>query len=185
MNRTTWILVGIATLIAVGLRLSGIPTLNFSALGALAIFCGAVVRPAWLGLTVVLAARLLTDAVLELRTGHGWYGSMLFDYSAYAMMFGLGRLLQPRHPGTMVASGLSGAVIFFVVSNLGAWAMPHEPGQYLYPQTLAGLRDCFINAIPFARGTFAGDYGFTLLFLGSWNLLESRVTTTSAAVENA
>lgn len=185
MNRVSWMVVVVSACIAVALRVSGMQTLNFSAMGALAVLCGVVVRPAWLGLVIVLAARLVTDAVLEWRTGHGWYGSMLFDYGAYALMLGLGRTMQPRHPGMMLASGFAAAMTFFVVSNLGSWAMPHESGQYLYPRTFGGLRDCFVNAIPFARGTFLGDIGFTGLFLSAWRIASARSAAPASVLEHA
>jgi hypothetical protein len=180
MNRTAWILVSVAAATAVTLRLSDMPTLNFSALGALAVLCGANVRPSWLGLLLVLLTRFITDAGLEIRTGHGWYGSMIFDYAAYALMFALGRSVRPHHPLAIVGTGIAGAATFFLVSNLGVWLMPHEPGQYLYPRTLAGLRLCFVNALPFARGTLAGDIGFVTVFFTAWRLLGAPAIRTES-----
>lgn len=170
MNTTTINLVTTAAVTAVALRLVDQPLLNFSAMGALAVFCGAKVRPLWLGLLIPLAARAVSDGVLEYRTGHGLYGSIAFDYVAYAVMFALGRLLQPRQLPSAAGTGLLAAAAFFVISNLGVWCLPHE-GQYLYARTFSGLLECFTMAIPFARGTFAGDIGFSLLFFGAWQFL--------------
>lgn len=170
MKKSTIILVTVASALAVGLRLIEGPMHNFSAMGALAVLCGAVVRPTWLGLMIPLAARLLTDGVLQLQTGHGWYGSILFDYAAYAVSFGIGYMIRPQRVISSLAAGLLAAISFFVVSNVGVWCMPHE-GMYLYPRTLTGLIECFTQAIPFARGTFIGDIGFTLAFFGMMNLL--------------
>lgn len=177
MKKSTIILVTVAATLAIGLRLIEGPMHNFSAMGALAVLCGAVVRPTWLGLLIPLAARLLTDGVLQLQTGHGWYGSILFDYAAYAASFGIGYLIRPQRVSSAFGAGLLAAVSFFVVSNVGVWCLPHE-GMYLYPRTLAGLVDCFTQAIPFARGTFIGDIGFTLAFFGMMNLLPGILTST-------
>ena len=175
MKKSTIILVTVATLLAIGLRLIEGPMHNFSAMGALAVLCGAVIRPTWIGLLIPLAARLLTDSVLELRTGHGWYGSIMFDYAAYVASFGIGRMIRPQRAASALGAGLLAAISFFVVSNVGVWCLPHE-GMYLYPRTFAGLMDCFTQAIPFARGTFLGDIGFTLAFFGAMNLLPGVLT---------
>lgn len=180
MKKSTIILVTVAATLAIGLRLIEGPMHNFSAMGALAVLCGAVVRPTWLGLLIPLAARLLTDSVLQLQTGHGWYGSILFDYAAYAGSFGIGYMIRPQRAVSALGAGLLAAVSFFVVSNVGVWCLPHE-GMYLYPRTLAGLVDCFTQAIPFAKGTFYGDIGFTLAFFGMMNLLPGLLTSSESS----
>ena len=180
MKKSTIILVTVAALLAIGLRLIEGPMHNFSAMGALAVLCGAVIRPTWLGLLIPLAARLLTDSVLELRTGHGWYGSIMFDYAAYVLSFGIGRMIRPQRAASALGAGLLAAISFFVVSNVGVWCLPHE-GMYLYPRTFAGLMDCFTQAIPFARGTFLGDIGFTLAFFGAMNFLPGLLTGTQSS----
>lgn len=171
MNRISWLIVAAACVIAVSMRLISIPFMNFSAMGALAILCGAVVRPMWLGLLIPLGCRALTDVVLEAKTGHGFYGSWMFDYAAYVTIFAVGRLLCPKTGVSGFGTGLLAAGCFFLISNLGVWCMPQDGGQYLYPRTLAGLVTCFINAIPFARGTFVGDVGFSVVFFGALQIL--------------
>ena len=180
MKKSTIILVTVAAVLAIGLRLIEGPMHNFSAMGTLAVLCGAVIRPTWLGLLIPLAARLLTDSVLELRTGHGWYGSIMFDYAAYVLSFGIGRMIRPQRAASALGAGLLAAISFFVVSNVGVWCLPHE-GMYLYPRTIAGLMDCFTQAIPFARGTFLGDIGFTLAFFGMMNFLPGLLTGTQSS----
>lgn len=181
MNRASWIVVAAACVVAVGLRLIDRPWMNFSALGALAVLCGALVRPAWLGILILLTCRALTDVIIEAKTGHGFYGSWIFDYAAYITIFAIGRLIQPKHILAAAGTGLLAAAAFFLISNLGVWCMPHEAGQYLYPRTLAGLTTCFINAIPFARGTFLGDIGFTVVFIGAMQLLVASTVKNEAA----
>lgn len=163
MKKSLWIVIVAAAAVTGALRLGNIPTLNFSAMGAFAVLCGATVRPAILGLVLPLGLRLITDLVLEVRTGHGFYGSMLFDYLAYSCLFLIGAGIRPRSLVMAAGAGLSAASVFFVLSNLGVWCMPHE-GSYLYPRTLDGLIACYINGIPFARGTFLGDTLFTVAF---------------------
>ena len=175
-------MVAAACAVAVSLRLIDRPEMNFSALGALAVLCGAVVRPAWVGVLIPLGCRVLTDGIIEAKTGHGFYGSWMFDYTAYVAIFALGRWLQPKSISMAFGTGLLAGAAFFTISNLGVWCMPHEAGEYLYPRTLAGLTNCFLNAIPFALGTFTGDIGFTVVFIGAMQLLALSVKQESPAV---
>ncbi len=175
MNRTSWIVVAAASVVAVGLRLIDNPYMNFSALGALAVLCGAVVRPTWLGILIPLGCRVLTDVVIQTESGGGVYSSWMFVYAAYITTFALGRWIQPKHLPAAFGTGLLSAAAFFLISNFGEWYMPYEPGQYMYARTFSGLTTCFVNAIPFARGTFLGDIGFTVVFIGTMQLLALTV----------
>jgi hypothetical protein len=159
----------VAAVIAVALRLVDHPMMNFSAMGALALLCGCYVRSPGLGIAIVLSVRLLTDVVLHIRTGHGFYGSIAFDYAAYVAVFWLGRRIQPTIMTTAFSSAVQSAAVFFLISNLGVWCMPHN-GQYLYPRTVAGLMDCYTLGLPFARGTITGDIVFSLAFFAAARL---------------
>ena len=181
MNRTSWIVVAAACVVAVSLRLIDNPYMNFSALGALAVLCGAVVRPAWLGILIPLGCRVLTDVVIQTESGGGMYSSWMFVYAAYVAIFALGRWIQPKHLPAAFGTGLLSGAAFFLISNFGEWYMPYEPGQYMYARTFSGLTTCFVKAIPFARGTFFGDVGFSVLFIGTMQLLASPLRNNSAA----
>ena len=186
MNRTSWIVVAAACVVAVALRLIDNPYMNFSALGALAVLCGAVVRPAWLAILIPLGCRVLTDIVIQTESGGGVYSSWMFVYAAYVAIFAIGRWIQPKHIPAAFAAGLLSGAAFFLISNFGEWNMPYEAGQYMYARTFSGLTTCFVKAIPFARGTFFGDVGFSVLFIGTMQRLAlTRNNEASTSVETA
>jgi hypothetical protein len=58
-------------------------------------------------------------------------------------------------------------VLFFVVTNFGAWAT-----GMLYPLTWEGLVACYVAAIPFFGNTLAGDLVYTGLLFGAFALAE-------------
>ena len=183
--KVTKLFVLAVAVVCVLLRLSELPLENLSLLGALAVFCGARVRPVWLAVTAVLATRLVSDAALHWRTGYGFYGSMAFDYGAYLLVLLAGYWLQPQTVFRSLLAGVISAVLFFVVSNTGVWCMPLN-GQYLYPQTAQGLLQCLINGLPFARGTLAGDILLTpLLFQVASLVLVSRPQSAGVGSEHA
>jgi hypothetical protein len=76
-----------------------------------------------------------------------WYGAVLL----------LGtRLREHAKPLPILGSALASSVSFFVVSNFAVWA-----AYEMYPKTLSGLVACYAAAVPFFRGTIAGDLVFT------------------------
>jgi hypothetical protein len=169
-----------AAVFAVLLRFVPVPLQNFSAMGALAVLCGVTSRQSRLALFVPFAARLVSDVLLQIQTGYGFYSTMGFDYAAYGLIFLAARRLQPRGLMQGVGTGLLAAAIFFLVSNFGVWCLPFN-GQYLYPQTLAGLQQCLTLALPFARGTLVSDVLLTPLFLAAAAALQTALVREAAA----
>lgn len=123
-------------------------TANITAVGASALIAGAYLRPLWLALVLPIGALFLSDLIL------GFYPGVVFVYGAWFMV----ALLSSAILGGICAGPLGslnkwvvrGAVsllgtgVFFIVSNFGVWLA----GQ-LYPQTLSGLAECYLMAIPF------------------------------------
>lgn len=160
------LLLCLAAVAAVLLRFVPAPLHNFSAMGALAVLCGVHARTPLQALALPLAARLITDVLLQIQSGYGFYSTMLFDYAAYALIVVAGRCLRPSGLLQGTAAGLLSAVTFFFISNFGVWCLPFN-GQYLYPQTLQGLQQCLTMGLPFARGTLISDLLLTPIFLAA------------------
>ena len=121
---------------------------NFTALGAIALFAGACLRP---GPAVLccLGALLLSDLLLGLYAPL----SMLAVYAGSLLGVPMGRWLLAGgavRPARLVLAAGAGASVFFVVSNLGVWwaAYPHEA---------TGLLACYIAALPFFGATLLGN----------------------------
>lgn len=193
MNKSLSLFVACACSIAVIPRIVPMPlAYNLSALGALALVSGAVVQPRWLALTLPLGCRLLTDCWIEAKTGFGFYDGMVFDYTAYGMIFGLGALLAgqgqldrkkfsvARNALIGVLAGLGSGAIFFVVSNLGVWLLAPE---HSYTRDPSGLIRCYVAAIPFAKGTFIGDLLYSGLFFGIIGMLPACSTESDSNCE--
>jgi len=185
MKKSQLFVLACAAMVAISLRLVDRPMMNFSALGAFAVLCGATIRPHWFGLLAVLACRLVTDVALEMKTGYGFYSSMVFDYAAYAAMFTIGAWLRSKSVGRITGGTVLSAVTFFVLSNLGVWLMDHG-GERLYPLTFDGLIECYTKAVPFAKGTFFGDLLFSAVFFGGLHFATgtSHASAVDVAAEN-
>lgn len=182
-NKQLVVLVG-ACVISVALRFAEIPIWNVGSMAALSILCGAVIRhPA--GILIPLAIRLLTDSLLHAKTGYGFFSSWPFDYSAYIVIFFLvGRNVTPSRASTVFGGSLASIAIYFLASNFGVWMM-----ETYYPHTAAGLVQCLIAGIPFAKGTLIGNMLFAPAFFFAWNaatgtMSAAKSTGKTAALED-
>ncbi len=127
---------------------------NFSPILALAVFGGALYASRRLVYLVPLATYLLGDVGIWLVTGRAdWalYGGQPVIYLAVALVATGGFLMRgQRSWGRLAASGALSAVGFFIVTNFAVWAFG---GGLRYPLNMAGLIDCYVQAIPFFRNS--------------------------------
>jgi hypothetical protein len=133
---------------------------NFTPIGAMAIFAGAVFADRRLALAVPLAALLLGDLATGLHI------LIPAVYGSFALNVLLARWLRYRRTlVTTAAVTLAGAVQFFVTTNFAAWLA-------FYPHTAEGLVECYAAAIPFFRNTLLGDAVFVLVLFGGLAVAE-------------
>jgi hypothetical protein len=135
---------------------------NVTPIAAMALFAGAYLPSRRLALIVPLAAMLLSDLLL------GFHNTMPFVYAGMAMTVAVGLLLRGR-PRVMpaIAASVAASIIFFLLTNFGAWATTG-----LYPQTVEGLSMAYTAGIPFFRNSLLGDLFFTALLFGGFQALE-------------
>ncbi|MEO7277762.1 MAG: DUF6580 family putative transport protein [Sphingomicrobium sp.] len=153
-----------AILIAATLRLVPHPP-NFTPIGAIALFSGAMFGRRLLAFAAPLAAMLLSDAII------GFHSAMPVVYAAIALITLIGWALEGRRSivGVGLAS-LSASMLFFLVTNLGVWAT-----SGMYPISASGLAACFAAAMPFFQNSVAGDLFYSALLFGGFALIEQAV----------
>lgn len=148
---------------------------NFTPLAAVGLFAGAYLgaRKFWL---VPISALLVSDMVI------GFYPPvvMVFVYGAFILCAYIGRafLHERRSLLRLGGAALSGAVIFFILSNLGDWLSGLN-----YPLTQDGLLDCYVMAIPFFRNTLLGDLFYVACLFGVYEMC-SRMLCNLRTVPN-
>jgi hypothetical protein len=128
---------------------------NFTAIGAMAIFGGAVIKDRKLALLLPLAALAISDACLELFTGvQGFYGiEQIFVYSAFIIITVLAMFIKKINVVSITFAAVWSGILFFLISNFGVWML-----SSFYPKTLAGLGACYWIAIPFYNGEITGSF---------------------------
>jgi hypothetical protein len=128
---------------------------NLSVIGALALFASARLG-FWPAVVLVALAIGVKDVTFFLARGWEPYPYSWPFFIAYAAV-GWVLLRRTESPVRIGAATFAASLIFFLASNFLSWV-----GQALpYGYSLAGLLDCYKAAIPFYRGTLAGDLVFS------------------------
>lgn len=173
--RNPWLLAGGLILAAAMSRLLPHPY-NFTPLGGMALFTGAVFRKQWFAFLVPFLALWMSDLVLNnLVYGHlfesfSWFGS-LGTYLGFAGIFILGRLMITQvRPGRILITSILGSVLFFLISNGMVWAQGFLGYPSLYPLNPGGLMMSYTAGLPFFGGTLLGDLFYNTALFGAWHL---------------
>jgi hypothetical protein len=149
-------------LIVLGALLRVTQALNFAPVGAMSLFAGARLR-GWQAYALPIVLMAITDPLLG---GYSW--ATPFVYASFLISVWIGtRLRQSENPLAIGAGALAGSILFFVITNFGAWIGPEHQ---MYPHTFQGLIQCYTLAIPFFGRTLASDlvYSGVLFGLHAW-----------------
>ena len=154
---------------------------NFSPIEAVALFGGAYFAKRHWALLVPLAAMFASDLVLGVANGGIYWdyfssAGYLLVYVCIALSTALGFGLRGKVTGSRVLGySLAGSLLFFVVTNFGAWL-----GSPAYPQTFAGLAAAYVAGVPFFQWTVLGTLAYAALLFGGFELLRRRVPALQA-----
>lgn len=149
---------------------------NFSPIEAVALFGGAYFAKRHWALLVPLAAMFASDLVLGVLNGGIYWNyfasaGYLLVYACIALSTVLGFGLRGKvGSGRVLAYSLAGSLLFFVVTNFGAWLS--DP---LYPKTATGLAAAYVAGVPFFQWTVLGTLSYAALLFGGFELLRRRV----------
>lgn len=139
---------------------------NFAAFGAIAVFAAARGgRSGWAaGLVLALGAKLVSDLLNYRQHGYdrdylpfGVWELGVLVYGGFALYAVFGWAARRHDAYWGVAGAVAGGLLFFLTTNYAAWARQDLP----YGTGLAGLVESYTMALPFLRGTLAGDVLFT------------------------
>lgn len=134
---------------------------NFTAIGAIALFGGAVIKDRKLAMLLPLAALFISDLCLQLFTAtKGFYGKgQIFVYGSFILITWLATFIRKKNVMNIAFAGIWSGILFYLISNFGEWLF-----STLYPRTLAGLAEGYVAGIPFINGQFFGSFFFNAIF---------------------
>jgi hypothetical protein len=160
--------------LAAALRIAPHPW-NFTPVGAMALFSGAVLRDRRLVFFFPLLALFAGDLFV------GFHKLIPIVYASFLVNVAIGFWLRDRRTiGRIGLATLLGAIQFFIVTNFAVW-------QFLggFPHTAAGLVTCYIAGIPLFWNTLGGDAVYTTLLFGGFALAERVFPAFRASVQPA
>lgn len=163
MNKTRFTVLAGMILAATASRLVPHPP-NFSPIAAIALFGGASFESKRAAFLVPLAGLFLSDLVL------GFHVITPVVYGSFALIVCIGFWVRRRRSvGRIAGAAVVGAVLFFILSNFGVWAICH-----LYPKTPDGLAECYVAAIPFFSNSLLSNLLYSALLFTGLKIAENR-----------
>jgi hypothetical protein len=172
------ILIFAMIVLAAALRLAPHPW-NFTPVGAIALFSGAMVRDRRLAFLVPVLVMFATDLII------GFNKLSPLVYASFLLSVLIGRAVvgarfsasqsQPepsarsrkRAVPRIAGAIFLGALQFFLITNFGVWAFLDS-----YPRTGTGLAACYIAGLPLFWNTLAGDAVYATVLFGGFFLAE-------------
>lgn len=137
---------------------------NFTPIAAIALFGGAQFSSKRAAFLVPLAGLFLSDLLF------GFYAITPVVYGCFALTVCLGFWVRQRRSVQRITfAAVASAILFFVLTNFGVWAMDN-----LYPKTATGLVDCYVAAIPFFRNMLLSNLVYSALLFGGFAFAENR-----------
>jgi hypothetical protein len=160
------ILAAVMIVIAAVLRIVPHPW-NFTPIGAVALFSGAMFRDRRVAFLFPLVALFAGDLFI------GLHRLIPVVYASFLLSVLIGTQLA-NHRSILRIGGaiVLGALQFFLVTNLAVWQVFGT-----YPHTSSGLAACYIAGLPFFGNALAGDTLYATLFFGIFALAEHLFPT--------
>lgn len=138
---------------------------NFTPVGAMALFSGAVIRDRRLAFLFPLVALFVGDIFV------GIHKLMFVVYASFAVNIVIGFWLRERRSiGRISFATLLGAIQFFLVTNFAVWVYFDT-----FPKTFLGLIACYVAGFPLFWSTLGGDAVYAALLFGGYALAERFV----------
>lgn len=185
MNQQKRIAIVIA-LIAAGIATRFLPHApNFTAIGATALFGGALLKNNFRAFLIPALALFLSDLVLnnlvyaEYYEGFQWITpGFAFIYGAFFITVIMGRYFTNGFkPLPLIGAGLASSIVFYLITNFGAWL-----GNAMYPQNFVGLMESYVAGLPFLLNQIAGTAVYGAVMFGAAYFAIGQKQTTMANV---
>ena len=144
---------------------------NFAPMGAMAIFGAAYFTNKKFSFLVPLVAMFISDLLVNNILYASFYGGFIlftpgfyWIYGAIALIVVAGLFIMKKvNTPRIIAGSLGASVIFFLITNFGAWL-----GNPLYPQGIEGLLMSYTAGIPFFQNAVLGDLFYSGVMFGAF-----------------
>lgn len=157
---------------------------NFTAVGAVALFGGAMFKNNWKALVIPVLALFLSDLIINNVLYASFYHSFILLTPGFAFIYGgflisvlIGRyMINGFKIANMAAAGVISTIAFYLVTNFGAWL-----ANPIYTKDITGLMASYAAGIPFLGSQLAATFIYgAVLFGAAYYILRSSSKTVNA-----
>ncbi len=154
------------------------PLMNFTPIGAIALFGGHYFSSKWKALAAPIGVLMVSDLFLNyffyLHTWTLFYDGFLWTYGSFALIVVIGRAMTTVRAGSVALSGAAAALAHWIITDLGVWLAHGTDITTGVPYTydLNGLVKCYVLALPYLRNMAVGNFVFGALLFGTFEWLQ-------------
>ena len=142
---------------------------NFTAVTAIALFGGVYLNRKY-AILLPLVLMMISDVFI------GFHDTIFFTWGSFVLIAFIGLWVREhKRASTILASSIVSAILFFIITNFGAWL------SVLYPHTWNGFITCYTLAIPFFRNTLLSSVIYSTVLFGTYEYIAFRVKGTRFA----
>lgn len=147
---------------------------GFSPFIAIALFSGFIMKEKNMSFLLPLIALFISDAIIHilyLNNQFGFVGFYAGQWKNYLLLLAvvlIGWIFKGRSYSGLIAGGIAGPTLYFLVSNFLVWQATSEA---VYAKSFAGLMTCYEAALPFYRNSLIATVVFLPLILFSYNYI--------------
>jgi hypothetical protein len=168
LDKSTWLAVALLVLVSAVSRIMSFHIAGLAPQMAMALFGGAIIKNKKWAFALPLASLLLSDGIMQwmysmdMVDRPGFYDGQWTVYLCFAAVTVFGFLMKKVNVKNTILFGISGSLIFFILSNFFVWI---SGGGYGHPITTDGMLLCYGDALAFYR-----DYGLIHGFVANFVL---------------
>ena len=149
------------------------PLLNFTPIGAMALFGGCYFTDKWKAYLFPLLALWISDLFLGYFVYyHKWvwfYDGFLWTYGSFALMVLIGTFIKKVKIKNVILTGVGAALLHWVITDFGVWL----DGR-IYPMNFAGFVACYVAALPYLQNMLIANLVFGAIMFGAFELAQRK-----------
>lgn len=186
LDNKVLVVIGLILVVALARIIPHTP--NYSPMTALALFGAVHFNTRWKSILVVFLAGFLSDIILN-NTVYAYmndgftvfYDGFVWQYIGYGAIIALGVVFLKRiTPLRVLLGALCATILFFVISNFGAWvSLP------IYTKDMTGLMTAYTAGLPFLKMSFLSDIVYSAILFGGYAVLQRKFTFLQTAQPKA
>lgn len=160
---------------------------NYTPLGAIAIFGGAMFNNRIQSILIPVAIMFISDVIINAvyydGTVNGLFHSTWFAvYGAFALIAIVSRIILKKVTFTnVILSAIVATLIHWIVTDTAVWLVGYNSPTSLYTNDFAGLVNCHIAAIPFEKNFLIGTLAYSAVMFGVFYVVKMKKPTLAIA----